>query len=486
MTEEDKRSKGEGSPSAEGDEPSKADPEKASPPEGELPADAEGAEGEAAGQPGRPDDVREADEARSRPSSPWPSAHRSEPPPPVKVEPPPLLDTAPPEKKAWGKPLDRLDRAWTGIEARLCAYVLVAEVLTLVFWISMKALSSTGRGGPGLVYRSVVTAIVLGAIAHVASKRLLPDAGIKGSWGLSKSEMVTSAAVAVGLFLGSFWGDLGIGYFANYFAWLQNASILVFFGGVSELAKRFTLWLALLGASLATAQGKHINVDVVMRFLTPRARVPLALLGWLAAAVVSLTAAWGFFDNLAVEDFRAPTSVPCPGDESAMCTAPWQSKVKIVVDDTGRNLFLAGRQLSLDLRSFPKVVAGTPYGETMTAAEWNEWLRGGSWEKHFDREHIEAQILPEDGSIDYRNPAVTAIPGGTEPIRMLLVGLLNMVFPFGLFVIGIRFILRSLLALSGWVKVDPNAAHGDEELAHAHDHSPLADKVEEAIQETVR
>ena len=39
-------------------------------------------------------------------------------------------------------------------------------------------------------------------------------------------------------------------------------------------SKRFTLWLALLGASVATAQGKHINVDVVMRFLSPRARVP--------------------------------------------------------------------------------------------------------------------------------------------------------------------------------------------------------------------
>ena len=62
----------------------------------------------------------------------------------------------------------------------------------------------------------------------------------------------------------------------------------------------------------------------------------------------------------------------------------------------------------------------------------------------------------------------------------------NFVFSFGLLVIGLRFILRSLLAIAGWVKVDPNAAHGDEESAHAHDHSAQADLVEIAIKETNR
>jgi hypothetical protein len=388
--------------------------------------------------------------------------------------PAPLEDARATEKKAWGKPLDRLDRGWTAIEARLCAYVLVAEVLTLVFWISMKALSATGRGGSGLVYRCLVSAVVIGFVVH----RLTRNS--------PRHEVLTTAGVLFGLVIGRLWGDAGVSYFANYFAWLQNASLLVFFGGVSELAKRFTLWLALLGASVATAQGKHINVDVVMRFLGPRARVPVAILGWTAAAIVSLTSAWGFFDNLAVEDFRAPTSIPCPGDETKTCPAPWQSKVEKVVDDTGRNLFLARRQLSLDLRSLPRVLAGKPYAQTMTPGEWNAWVKGGGWEKHFSPEDVRSLELPEDGSIEYRNPSVTAIPGGSEPIPKILVGLLNMVFPFGLFVIGIRFLLRCLLALSGWVKVDPNAAHGDEELAHAHDQSAEAMKAQAAIEETVR
>ena len=95
--------------------------------------------------------------------------------------------------------------------------------------------------------------------------------------------------------------------------------------------------------------------------------------------------------------------------------------------------------------------------------------------------------LPEDGSIEFRTPAVTAVPGETERIHMIMVPILNLVFPFGLLVIAIRFVLRSLLAISGWVKVDPDAAHGDDsELVHAHDPSTAAKAVEARSEEVAR
>lgn len=383
---------------------------------------------------------------------------------------------APPEavdrKASWGAPLAKLDRAWTTLEARLCAAVLAAEVLTLVFWIAIRALSATGRAGSGMIFRALVTALVCGAVAHKVSKTY------------ARRELITTAATLTGLVLGTRWGDAGTTYFSSLFAWLQNSSILVFFGGVSELARRLTLWLALLGASLATAQGKHINVDVVMRFLTPKARVPVAVLGWIAAALVSISASWGFFDYVCVEELRAPPTIACPDDATKRCPAPPGSKVDKVIASGRRDLFLAGRQLSLDLRSLPKVLTGTPYNRWMTPKAWNEWLRGGGWDEHFKTEDWKAFELPEDGSIEFRNPSVTAIPGGTEAIPKLLVPLLNLVFAFGLFVIGLRFVLRSLLAVAGWVKVDPAAAHGDDELAHAHDHSPEAEMAERAIKET--
>src|SRR5262249_39771660 len=175
-----------------------------------------------------------------------------------------------------------------------------------------------------------------------------------------------------------------------------------------------------------------------------------------------------------VEELRAPPTVACADDATKRCPAPPGSKIDTLLSSTGRNFFVAGRQLSLDLRSFPKVITGTPYGSWMTPKEWNEWLRDGAWDSHFKTEDWKAFELPEDGSIEFRNPSVTAVPGGTEAVPQILVPLLNLVFAFGLLVIGLRFILRSLLAISGWVKVDPAAAHGDDELAHAHDPSPEA------------
>jgi hypothetical protein len=47
------------------------------------------------------------------------------------------------------------------------------------------------------------------------------------------------------------------------------------------------------------------------------------------------------------------------------------------------------------------------------------------------------------------------IPGRGEP-RGELINAANLVFPIGLLVIAIRFLVRSLLALSGHVSVDPD------------------------------
>lgn len=397
----------------------------------------------------------ETSDSKEAKASPWPSARKSEAPPPNVAVNTPATDG----RAAWAAPLHRFDRGWTRFEARLCAGVLIAEILSLVFWISMSALAQTGNDGPGRVFRCLVGAVVVGYVVHRLSKDHF------------RHEAMTATGAAIGLLLGMLLGDFGTTYFGNLLGWMQNASILTFFGGVSELAKRLTLWLALLGASVATAQGKHINVDVVMRLLGPRGRVPVAILGWLAAAVVCLAGVWGFFDHVAVEDYHAPTSTPCAGEAPKLCPAPPSSKVAFVWQHTGEDLFLASRQLSLDLRTLPKVLSGTPYGSTLTPHEWNEWVRGGGWENHFAAEAVKGMLLPED-STDFRTPAVTAVPGGYERIFKILVRELNLVFAFGLLMIGLRFVLRSILAVTGWVKVDPDAAHSDEDL-HAHGPMPV-------------
>lgn len=428
-----------------------------------------------------PKDETPAPAPARNPSSPWPSARKSEAPKAVDASggesgasETSTTDAAaaePAHKAAWGAPLDRLDRAWTKLDARLCAAVLLADAVTLVIWISLKALSNTGTGGAGRVFRCLVAALVLGGIAHVLTRKRT-----------ARHEAVTTGAVVLGLVVGSQLGDFGVVYFGNLLAWLQNASFLVFFGGASDVAKRLTLWLALLGASVATGQGKHINVDVVMRFLSPRARVPVAVLGWMVAAVVCFAGVWGFFDHVAVVDYKAPVTVPCAGAGGTDCPAPPSSKIDFVWTQTKRDLFLSGRQISLDLKTFPKVLGGTPYGGWLTGHAWNEWLHDANWQAHFAAADIKAMEMDEKGE-GFRTPAVTAVPGAGDRVYQLLVRECNFVFAFGLLVIGLRFILRSLLAIAGWIKVDPNAAHGDEELAHAHDGSAQAALVEQAMKE---
>jgi len=75
-------------------------------------------------------------------------------------------------------------------------------------------------------------------------------------------------------------------------------------------------------------------------------------------------------------------------------------------------------------------------------------------------------------------PQVSAPGTGEEPLG-LLVRELDLVFPFGLAVIALKFLLRILLVLAGKVKVDPDEMHEGEELTHAQDRDQEAARTAE-------
>ncbi len=384
---------------------------------------------------------------------------------PVAAAPPP---PAVPKQK-WGEPLAKLDTKWTALESRLCVWVLLAEIAALCFWIALKGLSSEysvgGGDVSGLVFRGLMTSIVLGLIVHKLTKPkgATTETADRHAW------FVTIAVIA-GLFIGRLWVTVGVEYSSNLLNWLQNASLLMLVGGLRGLGTRFTLWLALLGGSIATAKGKHINVDVVMRFLPVKMRVPIAVLGWLAAALMCLAGVVGFADHIAIDSFKAPATQPCPGDPNKDCDVFFAQKMDVVTREVGNDFFLMGRQISLDVRSLPHVLAGTKYDGWMKASEWNAWLKAGNWTAHFKPEDIANLALPEDQPDAVHSPAVN-VPGGMEQARGLVIRDLNFVFPFGLLMIALRFILRSLLAISGHVRVDPDAVHGEDDVHEKHSDS---------------
>ncbi len=341
----------------------------------------------------------------------------------------------------FGGRLVRFDEWWVRQETRLCTFALLSEIFALVVWVSLRGLSTVSKQGDvsGLFFRSMVSAIVLGAIANRAFRP-------KSDEGQTKHNVIVSAAVILGLFSGALWRGVGIEYASNALNWMQNASIVMLFGGLRGLATRLTLWVALLGASLATAQGKHINIDVVMRFASPKLRAPIAILGWAVAALVCVSAACGFADHIAIVDFKVDS------------TASTSDKIHEVSAELRRDLFLLGRQSALDVRSLPRVIAGQKYDGFMTGAEWNSWVRESSWTSHYPEDAVKTLLVSEEQLSTTKMPAVN-VPGGAENPRGLFLRELNFVLPIGLLFIGIRFILRILLVLTGRLNVDPDEAH---------------------------
>jgi TRAP-type C4-dicarboxylate transport system permease small subunit len=334
------------------------------------------------------------------------------------------------EPASWANPLHKADVAWTKFETWLATVVLALEIFALSLWVLLKGMSTPpGSESPaGTVFRAIFGAVALGLIPYLALRSKGP---IAQRWG-------ATVGIALGIFLARFWVSVGVDYTSNLLNWYQQASTLTLFGGLRGIGTRLTLLLALLGGSLATAKGKHITIDLVTRFVNERIRLPIVVVGWVGAAIICLAASWGFFDHIAIENFGA----------KADATAG--EKVHRVAEELGEHAFMLRKQIALDFKSTPHIVfGGEPYAEWLTAEEWNQWIVDAGFQERYGAAY-ETMRIPEG---EKRAPMII-IPGKGEP-RGELVHAANLVFPIGLLIIALRFLLRSLLALSRHVSVDP-------------------------------
>ncbi len=353
----------------------------------------------------------------------------------------------------WGRPLAAFQERWTTLEVGLITFVLLWQLASLVAWVMVGGLAArpSPDSAAGTVFRSSFGAVVLGSAA----------------WGLSRKAKIevrraaTIAAIVVGLGLGPAWKSVGVAYFDNLKGWLQEGSTLTLMGGLRGLATRLTLWLALLGGSLATGLGKHIHVDLILRFLPKAARKPVAIVNYLAAAAVCAGASWGFFDFNAIQSYDAKA------EDSA------GTKLARAAHEMGDHAFLLRRQMGLDLWSLPHVLKGEPYDSWMPSEEWNAWVKEGGFEARWSATEVASLGVPPGG----RHTALVVSPNG-KSTRGSLVEDLNLVFPFGLLAIALRFVLRALLTMSGHASADPEAAVKDEiaELSHNSTAAPGEDE----------
>jgi hypothetical protein len=368
-------------------------------------------------------------------------------------------DQVAPDGADWGKPLVRFDAAWQALESRLCAAVLAAEVAALSLWVFLRGLSSDyfpGQNASGLICRSMLSTAALTTVAHLLTRRR----------GLAIHRAAVTAGMVVGIFSAGLWAHSGVNWSSNLLNWLQNASVFMLVGGLRGLVTRLTFWVAFLGASLATSRAKHIHIDVLLRYVPAKLRVPTAIIGWFSAAVVCLVAACGFVDYIAIAAYQAAATVPCAeANATAVCDAPVSDKLATVAKETSADFFLLGRQLSLDVRSLPRVLAGTPYEAWMSMAEWNEWLDGADWASHFDKTAVDAQKM--DPTAPGAHVPAIEVPGSGGSARGLMIRELDFIFPFGLLMIALKFLLRIAILLSGNIRLDPTAEPEEDALIRA-------------------
>jgi TRAP-type C4-dicarboxylate transport system permease small subunit len=340
----------------------------------------------------------------------------------------------------WAEPIMVADQAWTRFEVWLALVAFLLEAVSMTVWVCLKGFSAPADHASSVVFRAIIGSTILGSTAHWALRKQTPEMRRRG----------TLAAVFLGILTAKLWVKFGGDYCSNLLNWYQQASFLTLLGGLRGVGTRLTMLLALVGGSLATARGRHIVIDIVTRFVSHQRRTLMVLTGWVFAAIVCVTAAWGFFDHISIENFGARA------DDSA------GKKIGQVMHQLGEDFFVARKQIALDFKSTPHVLfKGETYSEWLTGKEWNAWIEDAGFAERYGKEAVEGLKIP-DG--DTRAPLIV-IPGRGEP-RGELINAAYLVFPIGLLVIAMRFIVRGLLVLSGWVSVDTDESEDWAESEH--------------------
>jgi hypothetical protein len=302
--------------------------------------------------------------------------------------------------------LARLDAAWTRLEVGLACLVGAALVVSLLAWVVLKGLAAQTNGDfvAGAVLRAVVLAGLFGWLAQRSVR-------------LRQRKWVAPAAALVGVVLGIALRDVGVAWANNVLGWAQDGSSLTLVGGLRGLSTRLTLWLVFLGASLATAQGRHLAIDGLARLLGPWRSLAAAVGGVVTIAACAV-AAWGFFDFLAIDGFGARADAT-PMEKAASTTSRLSS-----------DLYVFRRQLALDFTVAPRVVLGTRWDTALPAEEWNAWLDGSDF-------GVDVSGLRE-ASGGTHVPLATV--GAAAP-RGLLVKPFSLIVPFGLVMLCLRLLL---------------------------------------------
>jgi TRAP-type C4-dicarboxylate transport system permease small subunit len=427
---------------------SEAEPVGAPATSGDPSADAGASPAPSEAPPAASPTIREEDAAPAGASAPPVAAKATAGPLVVKVGDPVPRRTAP-----WGEPFAKIARAFDWFEIRLLFGALLGLVFLLASWVALVGMSAPleSDSSEGGVFRGIVGAVVLGGLSRPLTKKL--------GWSEGKRAGATAVAVVIAILVAPLWRSVGVEYFGHLKTWLQEGSALTMLGGLRGVGTRVTILLALVGGSLAAASGKHINIDVVMRFMPDRLKVPVFALSTLATSAVLLAASWGFFDYIAIESFNyRPTQLQVhEAGAPPVAESTKREEIAFVQKKVGQHLFLFRKQIGLDLSAVPHVLGGGKWDDParMNGRAWNELVETGGFRERFSKEEVDGLRAPDEDLDGSRIPLVV-VPGGGSA-RNLLIPAMNLMFPFGFIIIALRFLLRLVLVISGHESLEDDA-----------------------------
>ncbi|MFW5920225.1 MAG: TRAP transporter small permease [Polyangiales bacterium] len=138
--------------------------------------------------------------------------------------------------------------------------------------------------------------------------------------------------------------------------WANEA--LASIDGADSFLQKGTLWLAFLGASLATHDNKQIAIDIIPRVAPPKVRAAMRGVVGLAAGVTAFFLAWVFFVailNIGADRPLEYEVLVDDGEAVHICDAP-----KAAVDDAGldRPLFFCAARGTLSALGAPVETPG--------------------------------------------------------------------------------------------------------------------------------
>jgi TRAP-type C4-dicarboxylate transport system permease small subunit len=110
--------------------------------------------------------------------------------------------------------------------------------------------------------------------------------------------------------------------------------------------RKGTLWLAFIGASIATHKHKHISIDVLLRIAPPRSKYWMLAIGGMLAGLITLGLSYSFWKAVELNLSERPVEYEMLGDKGPIhvCDAT-PEQMKNLVDFTRPSFFCAFRSV---------------------------------------------------------------------------------------------------------------------------------------------